>query len=1109
MAQTQLNRIYVQSLDATGGSVNSLSLGTKALTTSVFIGGTGTSNNITLNPTGITMAGPTTFTTGLSTTVLTATGNTTLINTSMANLGVTDNASIANASINAMTVVGRTTLNNASVAQLGVTGNASMVSAAINTLSVVGQSTLLNVSSSALTVANQLNVVGNTSLQGTTFTTLLVATNASINGQVNVAGATSVKDLGVAGTANLYGAVNVTGTTQINATGTAGTSIGNTTAGTTINSTLGITGATSITGTLGVTGATTINTTGTDPTTMGSANSATTVGGTLTATGAFTANGQTTLQNASVTGTLAVVGNCSMNALTATGTTLINTTGAATTTIGSATSGTSVGGTLGVAGQTTLQNASITGTLAVVGNCSMNGLRATGAITLNTTGSGTTTIGSTTSATTVGGTLGVTGRTTLQNASITGTLAVTGNCSLNNVSVTGFTATGSSMINTTGSATTTIGSATSATTVGGTLSVTGVMTASNVSTTLFNSTNAYIGTKTLDPTFNYGPSFVDGNTTVSGNEFSVTNANGGYNISNTPIPQEQLYIGAKFLVTITARGTAGTFMYPFDESTNGRIDLTSTMTTYTRLVTITSVPWNTYINFGETGTVTWSTITIETYSLSVSGRMDVSGTLSVGDCLNSRAIPKSYVISSSTVGSTLTNFTKAWMSDTITATSPYTYTSNSVSGGVFLGKIKLNYSVFSGTTYRVCFSVNANTSPLNIIFDVVNTGSSTLYDMGTIDTTKRIYTFYFRATVGGPLHVTIIRTGATAVSITYDFLSIEPFYETTMTSLNVKNQLFVGADTLNNITGDIGGMITFGGVYSDLSNFSRIFTRMYLGGGTAERSELVIFKGNDSTSGNGPDRIRLRSPQIVFDINGEENYDSVNEMLRVDGNGVYMTGGTDRRFRIGGDTGLATTTASILYVRAQEYANTAIDCITCHSRYDSNHIIEFRNNAGGFQGKIRGGGDSSVVYDTSSDRRLKKNIVQMEPMLEKIMSLKPCDYQWISDDSQGRGFIAQEVHQLFPEMRYRHSRCCENLDEPTNCATGEPEYYGLDYGKFTPYIVKAIQEMKTGYDSQLQEVDRQLQAEKQKVITLETTLASVQATLATVLARLAALEQKA
>ena len=504
MAQTELNRVYVQAVDATGASLNILSLGTKSLTSKVLIGGVGTSNIVTVEQYGITMAGPTTFTTGLSTAVLTATGNTTLINTSMANLGVTGNASIANASINILTVVGRSILQNVSTTNLGVTGNASLVSAGINTLSVVGQSTLFNVSTTALTVANNMNVGGNVSItgnvsMGTLLVSTLVSTNASINGTVNVAGATSLQGLTVAGAANFYnpvnvqgsqsltvtgntaitgtlgvtgqtnlgttgtGALSVVGATTINTTGSATTTIGSATSATSVGGTLGVTGQTTLaatgTGALTVVGATIVNTTGSATTTIGSGTSATSVGGTLGVTGLFTAanssitgngtvggtlgvTGQTTLQNASITGTLAVRGNCSLNGLMVAGATTINTTGSATTTIGSGSSATTVGGTLGVTGQTTLQNASITGTLAVTGNCSMNALTTTGVTTINVTGSATTTIGSGTSGTSVGGSLVVTGQTTLLNASITGTLAVTGNCSMNNVSTTALTVTG-------------------------------------------------------------------------------------------------------------------------------------------------------------------------------------------------------------------------------------------------------------------------------------------------------------------------------------------------------------------------------------------------------------------------------------------------------------------------------------------------------------------------------------------------------------------------------------------------------------------------------------------------------------------------------------------
>ena len=1166
MAQTQLNRIYVQSLDATGGSVNSLSLGTKALTTSVFIGGTGTSNNITINTTGITMSGPTTFPTGLSTTVLTATGNTTLINTSMANLGVTGNASIANASINAMTVVGRTTLNNASVVQLGVTGNASMVIAAINTLSVVGQSTLLNVSSSALTVANQLNVVGNTSLQGTTFTTLLVANNASINGQVNVAGATSVKDLGVAGTANLYGAVNVTGTTQINATGTAGTSIGNTTAGTTINSTLGITGATSITGTLGVTGATTINTTGSDPTTMGSATSATSVGGTLGVTG------QTTLQNASITGTLAVRGNCSVNAVTATGTTTINTTGSATTTIGSGSSGTTVGGTLGVTGQTTLQNASITGTLAVTGNCSMNGLTATGATTINTTGSATTTIGSATSGTTVGGTLGVTGQTTLQNASVTGNLSVTGSLSMNNVTVTALTA--------------------------------GSVTTSNVSTTSLNATNAYVGAK---PTlFNYGPTFVDrGGATISGNELSVTITGGQDRSSNTPIPTSQFFIGAKFLVTITARGTAGTSIYPLQQvSSINYIQLTTVMTTYTVVVTVTSVPDYTLINLRATGTgtITWSTITIEPYSeLSVNGTMDVSGSLTVrGNC------------SMNNVSTSALTVTGAFTAqDRIIASSiwPQNYRDMSlgerlfVGGGLTLqyymteGFYKLwptvsnpgydaggNYyqinilatsSVNNRDRFEKVFSLPAVGKKVQLEMTISSTGTDTtvsfyhptttlLYTTPVLTTTMTRYTFEFTVT-SNARDYNIVMTPGKAYVLRLQTLSTN-VYDGDFVGIGVSS--WYRSATTNATTGQIVSMPSFEtsipskiGAWFMYRPSDQLSTCL----GTISENVASKFALHQNTDGSTNGLTVLNSAgSINFNI-----LDSAKMTLSNAGN-----------------VGIGTMTPRApLHVALKGTTD-----ISGHYYFDSYRTDRTANYSWGLNPSGYGLGSCSITADGyiitsigfigSSDRRIKANIIDVvdDEALVIFRKLKPKTYTYIDVVQRGKepvfGFIAQEVGEVVPYSIVKETQTVPNiyelatftndmitltfktsdlsrdasgalftklklktkegkdefmnivevvnehtlrvdkdltewggkLDGSGNVVSGDQIFvYGQEVNDFHNLNKDAIWTVAT---AALQEVDRQLQAEKQKVITLETTLASVQDTLATLITRMAALEQK-
>lgn len=101
-------------------------------------------------------------------------------------------------------------------------------------------------------------------------------------------------------------------------------------------------------------------------------------------------------------------------------------------------------------------------------------------------------------------------------------------------------------------------------------------------------------------------------------------------------------------------------------------------------------------------------------------------------------------------------------------------------------------------------------------------------------------------------------------------------------------------------------------------------------------------------------------------------------------------------------------------------------------------------------------------------------------MLEKIKEMKPVQYDWIIDDTRGYGFIAQDVYKIFPHMKptiSSYTRCIckdgkckecplteEEHEYPCECdasgnETNKPYYYGIEYGQFTPYIVKALQEV--------------------------------------------------
>jgi len=148
------------------------------------------------------------------------------------------------------------------------------------------------------------------------------------------------------------------------------------------------------------------------------------------------------------------------------------------------------------------------------------------------------------------------------------------------------------------------------------------------------------------------------------------------------------------------------------------------------------------------------------------------------------------------------------------------------------------------------------------------------------------------------------------------------------------------------------------------------------------------------------------------------------------------------------------------------------DAITCKAFNDYNYIISFYNSKNSLRGAI-GGDPNSVYYNISSDRRLKTNIKNMNSVLDKIAALRPVDFDWVNGSNDtGDGFIAQEVHQVFPHMKILPSSWDGiNDDEPTDIC-GNPLYYGVDYGKFTPYLVKGFQEIMTIIENQNIEIQK-------------------------------------
>ena len=96
---------------------------------------------------------------------------------------------------------------------------------------------------------------------------------------------------------------------------------------------------------------------------------------------------------------------------------------------------------------------------------------------------------------------------------------------------------------------------------------------------------------------------------------------------------------------------------------------------------------------------------------------------------------------------------------------------------------------------------------------------------------------------------------------------------------------------------------------------------------------------------------------------------------------------------------------------------------------------------------------SATSFNTSSDYRLKENVIKMTGALDRVSQLKPSRFNFIIDPNKTvDGFLAHEVQSIVPEAISGEK---DAVDED-----GNPEYQGIDQSKLVPLLVGAIQELK-------------------------------------------------
>jgi len=175
------------------------------------------------------------------------------------------------------------------------------------------------------------------------------------------------------------------------------------------------------------------------------------------------------------------------------------------------------------------------------------------------------------------------------------------------------------------------------------------------------------------------------------------------------------------------------------------------------------------------------------------------------------------------------------------------------------------------------------------------------------------------------------------------------------------------------------------------------------------------------------------------------------ETMRIVSTGELVVGGTTAG---GVGTSIAAPDSGGIY------CNTATTGARNHIRFV---------NPNGTVGSIQSSG-SATSYNTSSDYRLKENIVPMTGALAKVAQLKPVTYKWKADGSDGEGFIAHELQTIKPDCVSGNKDAVEiYTDEDGNEAT-RPAYQGIDTSFLVATLTAALQETKALIDTQAETI---------------------------------------
>ena len=238
--------------------------------------------------------------------------------------------------------------------------------------------------------------------------------------------------------------------------------------------------------------------------------------------------------------------------------------------------------------------------------------------------------------------------------------------------------------------------------------------------------------------------------------------------------------------------------------------------------------------------------------------------------------------------------------------------------------------------------------------------------------------------------------------------------------------------TLNTSSGaPTGGTVAAGEPVLDLTN-----NKLY---SSTDGTDVIEIGGFDGRFADGS----LASPAISFTADTDTGFYRADGVVRFGINGVHrgVEFGASYNYLNKQVVGSFTEYVRVLTVFPRIEYNVTGDG-------DAVNVFKYRDATKGSISVTT----TSTSYNTSSDYRLKENVVPIENAVARIDSLNPVRFNFTSDPTRTvDGFIAHEVTPVVPEAITGEK---DAVDED-----GNPVYQGIDQAKLVPLLVAAVQEL--------------------------------------------------